>query len=95
MNIGNAIKEIRKKAGMTQGTLSEATGISQTSLSKIEASGTVPSEKNLKKIAEVLGVPPSLIYILGMEETDVPEHKLESYKILFPALTKLALQMVE
>lgn len=94
MNLGKAIKTIRKQSGLTQGDLAERTGLSQTSLSKIEG-GVTPSEKSLKKIAEALKVPPSLIYILGMEAGDVAANKKEKFELLFPAIKSLALQIVD
>lgn len=94
MNLGYSIKILRKQLNITQQVLSKETGISQTSLSKIEG-GTNPSEKNLKKIAKILGVPTSVIYILAMESTDVPEEKKEKYDLVFPIIKKLALQIVE
>ena len=84
---------IRKQLGVTQEELSRITSISQTSLSKIE-SGTKPSEKNLKKICAALEVPPSVIYIMGMEESDVPVSKKKMYDLLFPSIRNLALEIV-
>jgi transcriptional regulator with XRE-family HTH domain len=94
MKLGKAIKILRKQTGISQTALSELTGISQTSLSKIET-GTKPSESNLKKICSALDVPPSLIYLLGIEETDVPKNKVERYRLLFPVIKNLALQIVD
>jgi transcriptional regulator with XRE-family HTH domain len=93
MNIGNAIKTIRKEQGITQLELSDKTGISQTSLSQIESGLKRPSDKNLKKICEVLEIPQSIVYILGMEDTDVPASKKNIYKLLFPSIKNLALDI--
>jgi transcriptional regulator with XRE-family HTH domain len=93
MKIGNAIKLIRKQLDITQIELSEMTGISQTSLSKIEG-GSKPSEANLKKICDALEVPPSVLYMLAMEDTDVPASKKNKYKLLFPAIMNLAMEIV-
>src|SRR5258705_13664937 len=93
MNIGLAIKKIRKQLGVSQAELSELTSISQTSLSKIEG-GTIPTEKNLKKICTALDVPPSVIYILGMEDSDVPSSKKRMYHLLFPSIKNLALEII-
>ena len=82
MQIGNAIKLTRKQLGITQVELSIKTGISQTSLSKIEG-GVNPSEKNLKKICKELDVPTSVIYMLAMEETDVPLAKKTNTNFCF------------
>ena len=52
MNIGRAIKEIRKRKGLSQLDLSEATDISQTSLSQIESGNKRPNPSSLKKICK-------------------------------------------
>lgn len=94
MKIGPAIKVIRKQIGLTQAQLSEATDISQTSLSKIESGDSTPSKKNLAKIAAALDVPTSVIYILGMEDSDVSSKRKKMYGLLFPTIKKLALDIV-
>jgi XRE family transcriptional regulator, regulator of sulfur utilization len=93
MNLGLAIKTVRKQLGVTQGQLSKKTAISQTSLSKIEG-GTTPSQKNLNKICKALDVPPSVIYMLAMEHADIPTGKRKIYDLLFPSIKNLALQIV-
>lgn len=93
MNLGSAIKTVRKHKGITQGDLSSKTSISQTSLSKIET-GTTPTEKNLKKICKALDVPPSVLYMLAMEHSDVPANKKKIYDLLFPSIRNLALEIV-
>jgi transcriptional regulator with XRE-family HTH domain len=93
MNIGKAIKIIRKQMKVSQQELSDRTGISQTSLSKIET-GARPSEENLDKISEALKTPKSVLYILAIEENDVPEDKQEKFQLLFPAIKSLAMQIV-
>lgn len=80
--------------GITQYDLSEMCGISQTSLSQIETSVKRPSPRTIKKICEVLEVPESVIYILGMQDTDVPESKQNVYNLIFPSIRNLALQIV-
>lgn len=94
MNIGSAIKAIRKEANITQEQLSKRTGISQTSLSKIE-SGATPTASNLKKICLELGVAPSIIYILATEEEDIPPTSKTKYNLLFPAIKNLIFELVK
>ena len=94
MNLGKAITSVRKQLGIKQYELSEMTGISQTSLSQIETGLKRPSPRTLKKISEALQVPDSLLYILGMQDTDVPDSKKAIYGLIFPSIRSLALQMV-
>ncbi len=94
MNLGKAITSVRKQLGIKQYELSEMTGISQTSLSQIETGLKRPSTRTLKKICDALQVPDSLLYILGMQDTDIPESKKAIYALLFPSIKSLAMQMV-
>lgn len=93
MKLGYAIQKVRKQVGFTQTELSERTGLSQTSLSKIEG-GAKPSDASLKKICKALDVPPTVIYMLALEDTDVPLSKKAKYKLLFPVIVNLALEIV-
>jgi XRE family transcriptional regulator, regulator of sulfur utilization len=94
MNVGIAIRSIRRKIGITQYELAERCNISQTSLSQIENGIKRPSTRTIKKVCEVLEVPESVIYILGMQETDVPSSRRGVYDMLFPSIKSMALQIV-
>ncbi len=94
MNIGSAIKAIRKQAGITQVELSAQTGLTQASLSQIESGLKRPSDRNFKKICKALDVPESIVYILAMEESEVPASKKKIYQMLFPSIKNLAMEIV-
>lgn len=51
-----AIVEARAATGMTQKQLSEATGITQADISKLERGTSNPSLRTLKRIAEGMGM---------------------------------------
>lgn len=94
MNIGIAIKSIRIELGFTQHDLAKRCAITQTSLSQIENGIKNPSYRTIKKVCEVLEIPPSVLYIMGMQETDVPGSQKDMYELLFPAIKSLALHIV-
>ena len=94
MNIGLAIKSIRKKLSITQYDLAEKCDISQTSLSQIETGVKRPSQRTISKVCHVLDIPESIIYIVAMQEGDVPESKRSVYELVYPSIKSLALQMV-
>lgn len=94
MNIGNAIKAIRKKLEITQSELAEKCGLSQTSLSQIETGAKRPSQKTISKLCKSMDIPESLIYIVAMQDADVPESKKGIYNLVYPSIRALALQMV-
>jgi transcriptional regulator with XRE-family HTH domain len=86
MNIGKAIKELRKEKGISQTEFAELCGLTQTSLSQIETGTKRPNPKNLSKICKNLQIPEMYLYLLGAEETDVPTRNKELYKHLFPTI---------
>lgn len=94
MNEGNSIRLIRKRMRLTQQEMAAKCGLSQTALSQIENGLKRPSLKTLKKICTALDVPEALIYILGMEQADVPENKKEVYNLLYPSIMQMALRIV-
>lgn len=54
--MGNRVKELRKKKGMTLRELAKITGISKSTLSDIENNIAPISEKRLDKLSEAFGV---------------------------------------
>lgn len=63
--IKNRLKSFREEQGMSQEELSEKTGLSRTTISKIENNEeAVVSTKTIAKIAEVFNVAPSEIFLL-------------------------------
>ena len=94
MNIGLAIKSIRKKLAITQYELAEKCDLSQTSLSQIETGVKRPSQRTISKVCTVLDIPESIIYIVAMQAADVPPSKQGVYELVYPSIKSLALQMV-
>lgn len=63
--IKNRLKAFREEQGISQEELSEKTGLSRTTISKIENNEeAVVSTKTIAKIAEVFNVAPSEIFLL-------------------------------
>src|SRR5687768_10015044 len=94
MNIGNAIKQIRQHFDITQTELSERTGLSQTSISQIESGTKNPSKSSIKKICEAFEIPEAILYVMGMEDADLPASRKHAYKELYPAMKDFAIQMI-
>lgn len=94
MNIGSAIKSVRKQEGISQYELAEKCNISQTSLSQIENGVKRPSAKTMKKICDVLNVPESVLYLLGIQQTIVPDSRKNAYQMLFPSIHNMAWQII-
>jgi transcriptional regulator with XRE-family HTH domain len=62
LQLGNKIREIRKKRGLTQEELAWKSGISLNFMGQIERGHKKPSIKTLKKISEILGIPPAAFF---------------------------------
>lgn len=67
MSIGNNIKNLRKKAGLTQEEFSSLIGISRSYLGDLENDRRNPSIETIKKISKLLNV--SIIYLLTESPT--------------------------
>ena len=94
MNIGYAIKQVRTYYGLSQIELSKKTGISQTSISQIESGVKNPSKRTIKSICEVFEIPEAILYVMGMENIDIPESRQAVYKQLYPAMKDFAIQLI-
>jgi transcriptional regulator with XRE-family HTH domain len=95
MNIGKAIRELRKEKGLSQGDLALKAKITQAALSAIEIKGVRPNPETLKNICLALTIPESLIYVMGMERNDVPQTKQTVYDELFPLIQEMVLRVSE
>lgn len=62
--MGNAIRIAtwRKAKGLTQGALAEAVGVTTSAVSLWESDSTSPSQVNLEKIVEALGLTMARFY---------------------------------
>jgi transcriptional regulator with XRE-family HTH domain len=92
MNLGKAIKELRKNKNMSQDELAAAAGITQAALSQIER-GKRPGTGTLTKLSKALKVPASLIYVLGIEKEEVAAEKKQLYDDLFPIIQSMVKQI--
>ena len=89
MDLGIAIKNIRKQKGFTQVDFANKCGITQTYLSQIENNQKEPNLSRLKAISEVLEVPLPIIFFLAMDEKDVSPKKRDAFKIINPSVKSL------
>lgn len=88
MNIGSAIKLVRKEKGVKQKDLARLSGISVTALVQIEANNAFPRSDTVKNIATALGVSVAYIVIHCIEDHEIPEHKREVFNAIFSILKR-------
>ena len=90
MNIGETIKDIRKRKGLSQQKLSALSGISQTYLSQIEKGDRQsPTIDVLHKISEALELPYPVLEFLTLEYSDIDKGKLMAFKKVETAVNAL------
>ena len=75
MDLGKAIKEIRKRKGINQRELADKCGISSNSLCQIEVGNTFPQKSTIKKVCDVLEIPQSYLLFYSITKEDVPKDK--------------------
>lgn len=57
LRIGKQLRRLRVERGLTHLQLANATGLTQTAISRLETNASSPSGTNLAKIADFFGVP--------------------------------------
>ena len=87
MNIGHAIKTLRKKAEISQKDFSKLARISQTYLSEIENEKKLPSIPVLINIGDALNVPMFYLIWIASNENDVEDDKRDKYNYVYPMVT--------
>lgn len=88
MNIGNSIKQLRTEANLTVTEFAKAVGISPQYLRKLESGKKrEPTEATMQKIAKALNIPVAIIYVVAIDNSDIPEnnqaHSLYSTVLVF------------
>jgi transcriptional regulator with XRE-family HTH domain len=86
MNIGKAIREIRKAKGLKQYQLAAAAMISTNSMVSIEKNGAQPHNETLRRICYALGLPVAYVVMYAIADEDMPENAPEE---LTEFLTKM------
>jgi len=75
MNLGSAIKSLRKRKGYSQKKFAEKCKISVNALCQIEVNATFPQKSTIKKICEELDVPVAYLLFFSIDEEDIPKEK--------------------
>jgi transcriptional regulator with XRE-family HTH domain len=89
MNIGEAIREIRKAKGISQKQLAEEACISANALSSIERDEAWPTKTTISLICDALDIPVSCLLFASITEEDVPSER----RAVFQALRKPIIEL--
>ena len=91
MDIGTAIKTLRKEKNISQKKLAEECNISVNALCQIENNVSFPQKSTIRKICTVLGIPTSYLLFFSISDNDVPEDKRVVFNSLNSAIKGLLL----
>ena len=72
MSIGQRIRQVREKKGLSQGDIERVTGLLRCYTSRVENGHTVPSLETLERFAAALDVPLYSLFYLGDEFPPTP-----------------------
>ncbi|WP_420544255.1 helix-turn-helix domain-containing protein [Tepidanaerobacter acetatoxydans] len=84
--LGNRIKTLREREGLTQIEFAKILNISNTTLSQYESGQRVPSDEIKTKIADFFGV--TIDFLLGRTDTPTPADKISESVSDDPELAK-------
>jgi XRE family transcriptional regulator, regulator of sulfur utilization len=95
MNIGTAIKQIRKDKGLSQKELADQCGISVNALSQIELNAAFPQKNTIQNLCIALDIPVAYLLFFSINEEDVPQEKRKTFNVLNNAIKELLLDNSE
>lgn len=72
MSIGQRIRDLREKKGLSQGDIERQTGMLRGYISRVEHGHTVPSVETLQRFAGALDVPMYRLFYTAGEEPEPP-----------------------
>ena len=82
MDLGNAIKSLRKELKISRKELASRSNISVTALYNLENNLSFPSKDTINGICAALGIPVSYLMFYSLTEEDVPEERREFFKVI-------------
>lgn len=83
MDLGNAIKQIRKHRKLSQTELASMCGLSTNAICSIEKNASFPAKSTFDKICKALDMPSACIFLFAITDEDIPEKKRVIYKEYF------------
>jgi transcriptional regulator with XRE-family HTH domain len=92
MDLGLAIKSIRKQKGLKQNQFAEICEITPSYLSQIENNNKEPNLSILKIISNNLGTPLPILFFLSLDNDDINPEKKEAFKMIAPSIKSLVNQ---
>jgi len=82
MDIGLALKTLRKEIGLKQSEIAKRSNISVTALYNIENGLSFPSKETIDRLCTAIGVPVAYLLFYSITDEDLPESKREAFHYL-------------
>lgn len=95
MDLGQAIKILRTKQGMTQAQLAEKCGMSTNAICSLETGKAYPPKATVDRLCQAFDIPESFLLMASIEEEDIPEEKRVLYRALLEPLRNELLEKKE
>ena len=92
MNIGSAIKILRKEKGYSQKEFAQKCGLSVNALCQIELNASFPQKNTINKVCEVLSIPTAYLLFFSINDEDIPEDKRKTFNYLNAGIKDLLLE---
>lgn len=86
MGIGDKVKELREKAGLTQEELAEKMGVQRNTVWRWENKKANLRADNIQRLSTVLNIDASELMDVANDEEDIKLLKLEQNRGIFPSL---------
>jgi len=95
MNIGLAIKNLRRSRGIKQGEMAKSIGMNDAYLSLIEGGKRTPTIDMLRRIADCFDIPLSILFWFTIERDEISEEKREAYDTLKPTIDTMITSLIK
>ncbi len=82
MNVGDAIKNLRKNKGLSQKDLAQKCGLSANAMCSIEKNEAFPSRDSIDRICKALEIPTSYLMFFSVTDEDIPAEKRVAFKAM-------------
>lgn len=82
MDLGDALKQLRKELKVSRKELAERSNLSITALYNIENNLSFPSKDTIERLCSSLNVPVSFLMFYSITEDDIPEEKRTLFRFL-------------
>lgn len=92
MDLGLAIKSLRKDLGLSRTETAKRSNISVTALYNIENGLSFPAKETIDRLAFALGVPVAYILFFSITPADLPEAKRETFHYFWEPMRTFLLE---